>query len=346
MNNLLSREQFKANVFSRDNNLCVVCGDKAVDAHHIIDRALWHDGGYYMSNGASVCSPCHIKCETTEFSVEHVRNCSGITSIIVPDNMDLSLSYDKWGNEILVNGMRMKSEMFFKDGVQKLLRKANMLELFTDYIKYPRTPHLPFSEGATNDDKVLSSISHFEGKEVVISEKMDGENTTMYHQYIHARSIDSKNHPSRNLLKQFHASISIDIPFGMRVCGENMYAKHSIYYTNLQHHFLGFSIWDEKNTCLSVNETLEWFELLGITPAPIIFRGMFDERKVTDICRSLDLSKQEGIVIRLASSFKYSDFQLSLAKFVRKGHVETGEHWMKAKIIPNIFNTTEGKNHD
>ena len=43
-------------------------------------------------------------------------------------------------------------------------------------IKYPRTFHLPWSPGATSDDKMLKSIEHFIGKEVVITEKMDGEN--------------------------------------------------------------------------------------------------------------------------------------------------------------------------
>lgn len=64
------------------------------------------------------------------------------------------------------------------------------------HTKYPRTPHLPWSEGATSDDVFLNNCSHFEGKEVVVTEKLDGECTSMYHDKIHARSIDSRNHPS------------------------------------------------------------------------------------------------------------------------------------------------------
>lgn len=45
------------------------------------------------------------------------------------------------------------------------------------YIKYPRTFHLPWSLGATSDDKVLKNVDHFEGTCVVITEKMDGENS-------------------------------------------------------------------------------------------------------------------------------------------------------------------------
>ena len=53
-------------------------------------------------------------------------------------------------------------------------------------IKYPRTPHLPWSLGATNDDVKQRDLSHFVGKQVVVTEKMDGENTTLYNDYIHA----------------------------------------------------------------------------------------------------------------------------------------------------------------
>ncbi len=60
--------------------------------------------------------------------------------------------------------------------------------------KYHRTPHLPFSEGATSDDKILKTDDHFYRMEdVVVTIKMDGENTTVYPDgTFHARSIASK----------------------------------------------------------------------------------------------------------------------------------------------------------
>lgn len=72
-------------------------------------------------------------------------------------------------------------------------------------IKYPRTYHLPFSEGFTSDDKVLENDDIFHNKEVVVTVKMDGENTTIYPtgEY-HARSLDSKH-------KEYHSSL---IPTG------------------------------------------------------------------------------------------------------------------------------------
>ena len=69
-------------------------------------------------------------------------------------------------------------------------------------IKYPRTPHLPWSPGASSDDVLLIDTQMFMGKPVVISEKMDGENTTLYADRLHARSLDSRHHPSRTWVKQ------------------------------------------------------------------------------------------------------------------------------------------------
>jgi hypothetical protein len=44
----------------------------------------------------------------------------------------------------------------------------------------------------------------------------------------------------------------------------------------------------------------------------------------------------EGYVVRLAGEFPYSAFPLSVAKFVRKGHVQTTKHnWRTQAVIPN-----------
>ncbi|MEO6049406.1 MAG: RNA ligase family protein [Candidatus Kapaibacterium sp.] len=62
----------------------------------------------------------------------------------------------------------------------------------------------------------------------MVSVKLDSENTTMYSDYIHARSIDSDHHPSRDWVKKLHATMGYMIPEGWRVCGENLYAVHTL----------------------------------------------------------------------------------------------------------------------
>ncbi|MEM7537286.1 MAG: RNA ligase family protein [Chloroflexota bacterium] len=201
------------------------------------------------------------------------------------------------------------------------------------YIKYPRTPHLPWSPGATADDVRIINTSHFNGLRVVVTEKLDGENTSMYRDHIHARSIDSLHHPSRNRVKQLHATIAHEIPVGWRLCGENVYARHSIAYEALVGYFYLFSIWNERNECLSWDETVEWSTLLGLPTPLVIFEGVWDEAQIAGI--QVDEARVEGYVVRLADGFRHDDFSSSVAKWVRPNHVQTDVHWMHQPIVPN-----------
>ena len=199
--------------------------------------------------------------------------------------------------------------------------------------KYPRTFHLPWSPGATSDDKILKTTAQFEGKRVVVTEKMDGENCTIGQNYVHARSVDSANHPSRNWVKGFASTFQYDIPDGWRLCGENMYAKHSIYYEELPSYFLLFSIWNERNVCLSWRETVEYAKMLGVKTVPVLYEGSWDEEKIAALWDRDGNS--EGYVVRSAGAFPFSKFVQNIAKFVRPGHVQTDAHWMQEQIVPN-----------
>jgi hypothetical protein len=204
-------------------------------------------------------------------------------------------------------------------------------------VKYPRTPHLPWSPGNTADDIVLDSIRHLEAlTDVVVTEKLDGENTTMYRDHIHARSVDSRAHPSRDWLKRFHAAVKNDIPLDFRVCGENLYARHSIYYDLLPSYFLVFAIF-ERDVCLSWDDTADWCNLLGLQHVPVLYRGPWDENRIRDCWRSTSAfgAEQEGYVVRNASRFQFGEFGLNLAKFVRASHVTSEEHWMALELVPN-----------
>ena len=198
----------------------------------------------------------------------------------------------------------------------------------TNYIKYPRTLHLPWSKGVTKDDSMLKNTNHFEGKKVIVTIKMDGENTTMYHNHIHARSIDSKYHWSRDYVKATHANIKRYIPSFARICGENMYAKHTIHYRYLEAYFLVFSIW-ENNKCLSWDDVrLNCFEL-ELKTVPVIYVGIWDEKLIKELYKENYKDDEcEGYVVRLYDSFLLEDFDKSIAKYVRKDHVQTDEHWM------------------
>jgi|SRR6056297_2581739 len=196
--------------------------------------------------------------------------------------------------------------------------------------KYPRTIHLPWSEGVSSDDIKTFDDSFFHGKKVVVTEKMDGENTTLYNNYIHARSIDSIDHESRHYVKNFWNGIKYLIPDNIRVCGENLYAKHSIYYNNLSSYFLCFSVW-LNDKCLPWDKTRNFCSDINIDIVPVLYEGIYDKEKI----KSLFDNNMEGYVVRLYDSFLINDFHKCVAKFVRKNHVQTDKHWMRQKIIKN-----------
>jgi hypothetical protein len=321
---LLTRNEFREAVFKRDGYCCVVCKKPAKDAHHIIERRLWDDGGYYLDNGVSLCEEHHLKAEMTILTCEELRDLAGIQKAIVPEHLYPDCIIDKWGNPIMPNGRRLRGELFDDLSVQKVLDEGGVLNLFSRYVKYPRTYHLPWSPGATDDDRIIKSADVFKDKEVVVTIKMDGENTTMYNDYIHARSLSDKKHWSKSWAKNFHGQIAHEIPEDMRLVVENLYAKHSILYHELESYVYGISIW-QNLTCLSWDESCEWFGLFTIPVVPVIYRGIWDEKKIRSIFLNYDLN--EGYVVRLASSFHYKDFSRSAAKFVRKGHVTANEHW-------------------
>lgn len=343
---LLTRDAFREGVFARDNHRCVFCGKTAaetpegkLDAHHILERRLWPDGGYYLENGATVCEEHHLKCEQTVISVEEVRGAANINKIWVPPHLYPDHLYDKWGNPLLEDGRRARGELFLDESVQKVLGQGGVLDLFTIYVKYERTFHLPWSPGAddSGSDKTLKDTSQFHGKRVIMSIKKDGENTNGYSDgHIHARSIDSKGGEDRAWVKKFLSEhVCYNLPEGWRVCGENLFAKHSIRYDDLRSYFMGFSIWNERNECLSWDETLEWFELLGITPVEVLYDGIWDEAKIRKLGDELNYEREEGYVIRVADAFPYGQFRHSLAKYVRKDHVTTEDHWRHAQIVAN-----------
>ena len=337
---LLTRDEFRELCFARDGHACVLCGAPAADAHHIVERRLFPDGGYYLGNAASVCGACHIRCEQTLVSVEEVRAAAGITSVILPEHVYRDEGpYTKWLDQILVDGRRVPGELFYDESVQRVLRAGGVLPLYVNRFRYPRTFHVPFSPGVTRDDRVLSDLSSFEGKRVVISTKQDGESTTIYADgYLHARSVDGELHPSQSRARAIAASVAFNLPDGWRICGENLQAVHSIRYSRLRSYFQVFSIWNELNECLPWDDTIEWCALLGLETVPVIYDGPFDESVLKSLYRPTDDrgDEIEGWVMRTADGFKYEQYRYRVVKFVRAGHVAAhARHWRRGPIEEN-----------
>lgn len=217
--------------------------------------------------------------------------------------------------------------------------------------------NFPWSQSNSSDDVWWKDDSPFKGKEVVITEKMDGECTTVYPDgHVHARSVDTDRHPSRTWVKQLAARFAYEIPQGWRVCGENVYAYHSIFYTELPSYLLVYGMYDENNMCIAWNDVEEFCQILGLSTVPVLYKGVWDAKIVRDLWTGKGTyptfettalqpkfpddftpCEAEGYVVRLADAFHYDQFRQCCAKFVRADHVKTDQHWMDRPPIPNLL---------
>lgn len=215
-------------------------------------------------------------------------------------------------------------------------------------VKYPRTMNLPWSQSDSSDDVWWENCAPFEGKQVVITDKLDGECTTVYPDgWVHARSLDTGPHPSRSWMKAFASEWAYNIPANHRVCGENLYAYHSIFYTGLPTYFFVFGIYDGQNNCLAWREIVELCELLGIQTVPVLHQGLWDAKFheswqgrgtfPTFVSPAGPSTEAEGYVVRLSEGFSYTDFARSCAKWVRAHHVQTDQNWLTKPVTPNVL---------
>lgn len=205
-----------------------------------------------------------------------------------------------------------------------------------DRIKYPRTPHLPWSEGVGRDDLRLLNVDNFKGKHVTVTVKYDGENTTMSRDYIHARSTSSGYHESRTWVARLWANTCYMIESGFRICGENVYAAHSIFYDDLPSYFLGFSLWQDL-WCHPWATTELYIKEIGLYTVPVIYSGIFDEKVIKSLWTPALAEKHEGYVVRSTDAFALDAFGDSVAKYVRPEHVNTNAHWMYQTVRRNLL---------
>lgn len=201
--------------------------------------------------------------------------------------------------------------------------------------KYGRIFHLPSSPGVGNDDKIIRDLTHLESApQVVFTERMDGENTTIFAGGCHARSLDSGYHVSRDWMKAYAAGTAPRLADDERIVGEYPFARHSIPYDALPSYFLGFA-WIVGDEVQSWDDTIDRFRELGIAPVPVLYRGRFDAAAVQAMVDALDLERQEGFVVRSVASFLETQMATQIAKYVRAGHVQSDTHWTKADVIRN-----------
>ena len=222
--------------------------------------------------------------------------------------------------------------------------------------KYPRTLHLPFSPEVHSDDKVINfkDLNNLLNKEYVVLEKMDGQNNclkgldTNTNNYggVFARTHTQETQLAWDsyLINWYHQN-KYNLKDDNWYFIENLFAKHSIVYENLDTYMFLFNVYNNKtNIMLSWNKIEEEAKRLNLRTPEVIktckFNNISEIQKLLneEILKPSRYGKdREGFVLRPMDSFNIQDFSKCVVKYVRKGHVQTDEHWTKnwkkAKLI-------------
>ncbi len=213
--------------------------------------------------------------------------------------------------------------------------------------KYGRTYHYPFSPGTTSDDRInhqfvddLRFIT-----ELIHTEKLDGENNCLSRHGVFARSHASPTvSPWTSALRQRWQTIRHDLG-NLEIFGENLFAIHSIAYQRLHEHFFVFGV-REQDVWLSWEETEFYAHLLDFPTVPVLARSTSPFHADSVKANVLLLAAQpsvfgsvdahtgtpctrEGVVSRDAAAYTAADFPHRVFKYVRKGHVQTDQHWTR-----------------
>lgn len=218
-------------------------------------------------------------------------------------------------------------------------------------LKYPRTYHLPFSPGVQSDDKIIRDIKPFIGKEVTVTEKADGGCTILSQGEVWSRASGS---PATEgwfaMVRKWHAWKTATWGPQNDIYGEDLYGRHSIDYGTIPEDltFRPFN-WLQKGKWLSYDDRTAAFRNMGMSPVPLIHRGVFSSEKelkkflVEEIKKPSLLGSEnpprEGFVIQRVDEFAFEDFADNVCKYVRANHVQSDSHWrynwQKCRLAPS-----------
>ena len=203
--------------------------------------------------------------------------------------------------------------------------------------KYPRTPYCSLSP-AIADGGYTAGVGNFVGSEIVITEKVDGSNVLLHRGRAYARSVTGAGrHGWLGMVRKHHAWKTAEHP-EVHFYGEDIYGLHAIAYDAVPENrtYYLFAV-RRRDHWLSWDDVTEYARELDIPTVPVLHRGVVKTapelqrlaaRLMTE--KSALGPEREGIVIRQAASFPTAEFDQSICKLVRAGHVQVdAEHWSR-----------------
>ena len=246
--------------------------------------------------------------------------------------------------------------------------------------KYPRTQHIEGSRlGPGDDDLAAVAFRELAGRPLVVEEKMDGANSAIRFDASGELWLQSRGHfltggareKHFNTLKPWaHANAdALRERLGDRyvMYGEWLYAKHTVYYDALPHHFLEFDILDhETGEFLSTPRRRALLAGAPVASVPVLAERSFDKLPALTALvgpshfktsawreRLAETAAQRGLdPARIARETDPSDDMEGLyIKVEEEGHVvarykwvrhtfltlvaDSGSHWLARPIVPN-----------
>jgi len=246
--------------------------------------------------------------------------------------------------------------------------------------KYPRTPHIEGSGLQPGDDLECAPFADLAGRHLVVEEKMDGANSAVSFTPEGDLRLQSRGHyltggPRErqfDLLKQWvnRYAGSLWETLGDRyvLYGEWLYARHTIFYTDLPHYFLEFDALDTTSGIfLSTPARRELLRkapfarsvrvlhegtvasaeaLVALTgPSAFVSGSLVERLRVAASARGLDPeqalreSDLSGLMEGLYIKVEKDGAVVERYKYVRAGFLQTvfdsESHWMDRPLIPN-----------
>jgi hypothetical protein len=246
--------------------------------------------------------------------------------------------------------------------------------------KYPRTRHIEGSRlGPGDEDLEAAPFADVAGRPLVVEEKMDGANAAISFDAAGNLWLQSRGHfltggareKHFNALKPWaHANAdALRERLGDRfvMYGEWLFAKHTVYYDALPHHFLEFDVLDvTEGVFLSTARRRALLAGAPVSSVPVLAERSFTRKdtlvalvgrsnfktehwreNLAATARSRDLDEarvvretdpsdeMEGLYVKVEEEGRV----VARYKWVRKSFltsvVDSGTHWLARPIVPN-----------
>lgn len=220
----------------------------------------------------------------------------------------------------------------------------------TDFLRFPRTPHLAWlGEGQPRDDKVLApdEADSLLAQELIVEEKVDGANLgfsvdehgTLRAQnrgsYLSRDRLAPQFKPLARWLEPREDDLATALFPSLMLFGEWCYAVHSVHYSRLPDWFLGFDVYDRAEGAFwSVPRRDALLDELGLAKVPRLAQGRFDLPALRALLGPSRVGEgpAEGLYVRHDAE----GHLVSRAKLVRPEFVQAIDtHWSRRALRTN-----------